>query len=146
VAYWGDSAFLTSWKAFTEEVGPVLAQEMSAQSPVNTGQLANSQSWRDNQGTLEVISTDNRGPIAAYVIRGTRPHSIDPVNARMLHWVGPSGENVFAHHVDHPGTLPNKYNVAAWEAQRLYVLRAFGRIVGRGYALSYLNPWRNRVI
>lgn len=139
-------AMLDRWNAFEQEVGQVLTEEMSAQAPVVTGQLADSQSWDDQEGVFRVISTDNRGPIARFVIRGTAPHPIDPVNARMLHWVGPGGVDVFAHHVDHPGTAPNPYNIAAWEAQRGYVLRAFGSIVGIGFALSFLNPWRDKVI
>lgn len=129
------------WSEFELEVGPVLAQEMGMQSPVVTGQLADSQSWRDDNGALEIVSTDNRGPVARWVIRGTRPHSIDPVRARALHWIGSDGRDVFARHVDHPGTAPNPYNIRAWETQRNYALATFGRIVGAGYALAFLNPW-----
>ena len=145
------AAWDTAWEAFKAEVGPTLVDEMSAQSPVGDpmndpapGTLADSHSQRDGEGDrLEIISTDERGPIAKYVIRGTRPHPIDPVNASMLHWVGDAGD-VFAGHVDHPGTDPNPFNQRAWEAQRDEVVAKFKVTVGRGVALAFLNPWRNR--
>lgn len=140
------ASFDEKWADFEAEVGPALSAEMSVQAPVDTGQLAANQDWRDDNGRLEVYTIDNRGPIAVYVIRGTAPHAIDPVRAKMLHWVNRDGAHVFARHVDHPGTLPNPYNVAAWEAQRDYVVGAFARKVALGYALAYLNPWRARVI
>lgn len=137
---------LERWRVFEDVVGPVLTEEVGAQAPVDTGQLAASQSWDDQEGVLRVISTDNRGPIATYVIRGTRAHPIDPVNARMLHWVDAGGGDVFAGHVDHPGTVANPFQIRAWENQVNWVVGQFGQIVGVGYALAYLNPWRNKVI
>ena len=47
---------------------------------------------------------------ALFLEVGTRAHGIDPVRAKMLSWIDPaSGERVFAHHVDHPGTAANPY-------------------------------------
>lgn len=46
-------------------------------------------------------------PAASYgkfVDQGTKPHDIFPKNARVLHWFGPGGENIFATHSHHPGT------------------------------------------
>ena len=141
------TAFDTAWAAFKEEAAPRLVDEMEAASPVDTGQLAASHSARDGDGgRLEVVSTDDRGPIAMYSIRGTRAHPIDPLGPWPLHWVGPGAEDVFAMHVDHPGTSPNPFNERAWEAARDDVLRMFRDTVGRGVALAYLNPWRGRVI
>lgn len=146
------AAFDLGWAAFKRHVGPILVEEMAAQSPVGdptndpeSGTLAASHSWQDGDGgRLEVVSTDERGPIAAYVIRGTREHSIDPLGPYPLHWVGDGGD-VFAYHVDHPGTQPNPFNQTAWENRRDEVVRAFRDDVG-GSVVSVLNPWRNRVI
>ena len=139
--------FEDKWADFIEEVGPQLVDEMSAQSPVDTGTLAASHGYRQGEdGSLEVFSDDPDGPIAAYVIRGTKPHPIEPVTAQALHFFASDGTEVFTQHVDHPGTAPNPFNQAAWEAQRDDVVKKFGQTVGKGYALALLNPWRNRSI
>ena len=144
--------FDDAWESFKREVEGQLVDEMSAQSPIGDplndpapGTLAASHSSRDGDGgRLEIVSTDDRGPIAKFVIRGTAAHPIDPVNARFLHFfVG--GDEVFTRHVDHPGTSPNPYNQAAWEAQRADVVGKFAKTVGRGYALAVLNPWRRSI-
>ena len=139
-------SFDDAWQQFVDEVGPDLVDEMGTQSPVSPidgGTLAASHSYRDNGGVLEIVSTDNRGPIALYVIKGTRPHPIDPVRARFLHWFNyETGENVYATHVEHPGTAPNPYNIAAWEARREAVVRRFAELCGRDRVLVMLNPFR----
>ena len=145
--------FDEGWVAFKRAAGPLLVAEIGAQSPIGdgandptAGTLAASHSARDGDGgRLEIISTDQRGPIATYVIRGTRPHPIDPVNATVLHWVGPEGD-VFARHVEHPGTAPNPYNQRAWEARRAEVVGLFKATVGTHMVLALLSPWRNRKI
>lgn len=43
---------------------------------------------------------------AVYVVKGTRPHPIDPVKKRFLYWVG-AGHPV--PHVNHPGTRANDF-------------------------------------
>jgi hypothetical protein len=145
--------FDARWELFKREVEGQLVDEMSAQSPVGDplndpapGTLAASHSSRDGDGgRLEIVSTDARGPIARFVIRGTQAHPIEPVSARALHFFV-DGDEVFTKHVEHPGTSPNPYNRVAWEAQRPDVVHRFAVTVGRGYALSVLNPWRNRKI
>jgi hypothetical protein len=145
------AAFEEGWLAFKKAAGDILVSEMSAQSPIGdsvndptAGTLAQSHSARDGDGgRLEIVSTDSRGPIAAYVIRGTEPHPIDPVTASVLHWVGPDGD-VFASHVEHPGTQPNPYNERAWEAKRAEVVTLFKATVGSGMVAALLNPWRGK--
>jgi len=135
---------MSRWDDFEAKVGPTIVDALAGTAPVDTGQLAESHSWRDQgEHRLEAISTDDRGPIALFVIGGTAPHPIDPVNAKMLHWIGPDGD-VFAMHVDHPGTQPNPYNQDAWESVRDEVVTNFKQIVGVGAALALVNPWRNR--
>lgn len=139
-------SFDDAWQQFEEIAGDALTEEMGLQSPVapvDGGTLAASHAWRDSEGTLEIYSGDERGPIAQFVIRGTAPHPIDPVYAKMLHWVDlGTGDDVFAHHVDHPGTQPNPYNVRAWEARRDDLVREFARLCGRDRVLAMLNPFR----
>ena len=140
------------WTEFENEVGPLLSDELSQQSPVgdpdtdlDSGTLSQSMKWEDQEGTLTVGSQDPRGPIAAYVTRGTVPHEIAPVFANSLHFfVG--GAEVFTQHVDHPGTTANPFHVTGWEARRDEVHQLFRDKVGGGVTLSYLNPWRNTTL
>lgn len=48
----------------------------------------------------------NVAPYASYIERGTRPHVIRPVRARMLRFTVGQGTVVFAREVHHPGTKP----------------------------------------
>ncbi len=139
--------FEDRWAEFEQEVGPRLAEAMAVEAPYVTGQLSESHTWRDNGGSLEVVSEDARGPIAAYVVRGTAPHGIDPVNGEFLRFPSTEGDEfIYARHVDHPGTAPNPYNQRAWESVRDDVVQEFKERVGRRYAVSLLNPWRNAKI
>ncbi len=143
--------FEDGWSAFEQQVGPLLTDELSQDAPISDsetdpapGTLANSMEWQDQDGTLTVGSSDPRGPIAAYVTRGTAPHEIVPVAANALHFfVG--GDEVFTRHVDHPGTSPNPFHITAWENQRDTVMQMFHDTVGAS-VLSMLNPWRNATL
>lgn len=148
------ATFEERWGNFEEEVGPLLAGELSRQAPVGdpqydreSGTLAASMVWRDQFDALTAGSVDPRGPIARYVARGTRPHPIDAVTGSYLHffWIR---ENrwVTTPHVNHPGTQPNPFHIAAWEKVRPQVQQSFKATVGKQVVLSFLNPWRNRTI
>lgn len=144
------SKFDELWAAFEQEVGPQLVDEMAVQSPVGdpttdpeSGTLAASHDWTDENGELQVVSADPRGPIALYNLRGTQPHEIEPVVANALHFFV-DGNEVYTQHVDHPGTSANPYNQRAWEAQRDAVVQSFKDNVGKGLVLAYLNPYRKR--
>lgn len=143
------------WEDFKATVGPILVDAMAAETPVSDspndpmpGTLAESHSYQDgDEGRLEIISEDPRGiPLARFIIRGTQPHPIDPLGPYPLHWIGGGGEDVFAMHVDHPGTAPDPFNQRAWEDVRDEVVAEFKQTVGKGYALALLNPWRNKKI
>ena len=137
--------FEDRWADFEEAVGPTLVDAMAEEAPRDTGFLADeSQSWQDTDGRLEIVSTDERGPIAKFMIRGTQPHDIYPVNAQALHFIGADGTDVYTMHVSHPGTQPTPYNQRAWEDVRDEVVAEFKERVGRQYVLSLLNPWKNR--
>jgi hypothetical protein len=147
-------AFDENWAQLEQDVGPLLATELGAQAPVGdpdldpeSGTLAASMTWEDQGGVLTAGSRDSRGPIARWVTRGTRPHSIDPVNSPFLHFYWPLvGHFVNLRHVDHPGTSPNQFHVRAWEASRDQVLQMFKEQMGPNVTAAYLNPWRDKDI
>ena len=141
-------SFAAGWEVFKETAGPLLVSEIAAQSPVGDGEgagtLRDSRSWQSGDGgRLEIVSKDTRGPIAAYVIRGTKAHDIYPSRASVLHFFAQDGGEVWTQHVSHPGTSANPYNRAAWNAKRPEVVALFKATVGAG-VLSVLNPWRGR--
>jgi hypothetical protein len=140
------TAFDDAWSDFEQDTGPTLSDALSKEAPVDTGALAASMEWRDEDGTLTAGSSDSRGPIAAYVARGTRPHEIYPVNATALHFFASNGDEVFTKHVHHPGTVANQFHVRAWESVRSEVTQRFHDKVAGGVQLSYLNPWRNKTL
>lgn len=70
---------------------------------------------------------------AGYVEEGTRPHTIEAVNAEALHWVGSDGRDRFAKRVEHPGTRPYFFmrdaEVVAEQALEAYLVREVPRRV-----------------
>jgi hypothetical protein len=146
------ASFDELWTELETEIGPLLTDELSQQSPVgdpdldpDSGTLSQSMKWEDQEGVLTVGSQDPRGPIAAFVTRGTQPHEIVPVYAKSLHFfVG--GDEVFTQHVDHPGTVANPFHIVGWEARRAEVCQLFRERMGHGVSMSYLNPWRNQTL
>ena len=71
-----------------------------------TGKLAASIVKEIGQGEARVAAT---APYAMYVVKGTQPHEIRPVNASVLRFVVPGGGFVFTRLVRHPGTRPNPF-------------------------------------
>jgi hypothetical protein len=66
-------------------------------------------------------------PYAAYVIKGTAPHEIRPVNASVLAFeVG--GKLVFTPIVRHPGTKANPFLEKAAENARSKVAQVFADV------------------
>ena len=148
-------AFSDGWASFEAQAGPILASEMALQAPVgdgaldpDSGTLQGSMGWQDQDSVLQIYSSDTRaadyGGLPGLIIRGTAPHGIDPVSAGALHWIGPDGD-VYAKHVEHPGTSPNPFHVAGWAAQRQTILTLFRNTVPHA-TLSQLNPWRQRTL
>jgi Bacteriophage HK97-gp10, putative tail-component len=43
-------------------------------------------------------------PYSVFVEYPTKPHPIDPIKGKWLHWERPQGDHHFARHVEHPGT------------------------------------------
>jgi hypothetical protein len=155
----GEEISPEAWAEFCDAAGQILTDAISGEAPVAAdrpgqdpgGTLAASFEWHNTNGRLEVGSRDPRGPIAAYVARGTAPHPIEPVNAPYLLFyvdaLRETGEPGWVHalHVNHPGTAPNPFHIRGWEAVRDQVFNLFAQTCP-GSALALLNPWRDRAI
>lgn len=64
----------------------------------------------DSEATISV-----NAPYAWYVVKGTAPHEIRPVNASCLAFEAVGGGMVFTQLVHHPGTRPNPFMERAAE-------------------------------
>jgi hypothetical protein len=125
--------FGTVIKAWADHVGPRLAQRVATEAPKGSGALKHSISYRRTVTGLQVVSSAH---YATYVSYGTGPHPIDPVHARVLHWVDKkSGTEVFAMHVDHPGTRPNPYPQRALIAMKAEITGTLG-VLASGHLAS----------
>lgn len=81
-------------------------------SPVRTGRnrasLRLEQSREDTGRYKTGYSVSANMPYSGYISKGTKPHPITPVNAKLLRFqVGSTV--VYARRVQHPGTKPNRY-------------------------------------
>jgi hypothetical protein len=93
-------------------------------APWRTGKLAGSivKEVGDGEAAIQALA-----PYAEYVVKGTAPHVIRPVNARVLAFeVG--GKVVFTSLVHHPGTKPNPFMQRAAEAARSKAEEAFAEL------------------
>ncbi len=99
----------------------ILRKAVADVVPVVSGQLRDSirveQSEADGNVRLEVFGALQ----GRFLITGTRPHSIDAVNARVL----TDGTTFFGPHVNHPGTSPNDFRDAALQTA-IPAVRALG--------------------
>jgi hypothetical protein len=68
--------------------------------PVRTGKMRDSISLRRGR-YIRVLTIDS--PYAIYVNEGVFPHRIPKTGRKLMHFVKPSGEEVFTYKVDHPG-------------------------------------------
>lgn len=101
------TAAMTEWARVWARV---VTAELAREAPVGQGE--NAGALRDSIGEPAIESGAGRVsmtwtsavPYAPFVIEGTSPHPIYPVNVRALHW-----DDVFAAHVNHPGTKPNPF-------------------------------------
>lgn len=82
-------------------------REIKQASPVITGNLQGATSI-DNLSDFEkrVFVDEGIAPYALYVIKGTKPHDIYPVNKKALFWPGAEHPVKKVHH---PGTEANDY-------------------------------------
>lgn len=104
-------------------LGEAVKVEMTKLAPVRTGNLRDHIVKRiadgGPSGPVVLVGVENV-PYAGWVVHGTAPHDIYPVNGKILAWQsdhGPgasleremTGDWHFAAHVHHPGTKPNNF-------------------------------------
>lgn len=129
---WAEAAGV--WAA---EVAGVAAEAVRARAPVahpfdpnppvKPGALRRSIAPRIETaaGTASVVIYSTV-PYALFVVGGTKPHPIQPRNARMLHFWTAGGE-FFRPYVNHPGTKPNPFAAQAIEPLTPYLIDRFAR-------------------
>ena len=74
----------------------------------------------DGEASIQVLA-----PYAFFVVNGTAPHEIRPVNAYCLVFEPTGGGLVFTQLVRHPGTKPNPFLQKAAEDTRCKVEEVF---------------------
>jgi hypothetical protein len=96
--------------AWAKKWSSVVTGELAGAAPVGQGE--NAGALRDSIGAPAIEAGAGRvsmtwtsdAPYAGFVIAGTSPHPIYPKNVKALHW-----DDVFALHVNHPGTQPDPF-------------------------------------
>ncbi|MCJ7559182.1 hypothetical protein MUO79_01010 [Candidatus Bathyarchaeota archaeon] len=88
---------LEAWK---EEGSRATMESMRRHVPFRAGYLRESVTRKLTAKGFTVWPAASYAP---FVDQGTRPHTIYPVNAKVLRWYGPYGEAVFSKSVHHPG-------------------------------------------
>jgi hypothetical protein len=113
VAALSSAGGLAGWR----NLGERIAAEARRTAPVSDRPGQHLRDHIESRPTLSaagpVVYVGSSLPQSAYVNKGTRAHGIDPVNARVLAFTTRGGQMVFAAHVNHPGTKPNGYILAA---------------------------------
>lgn len=122
----GDAGLLAMTVHWADEIGPKIAQKLSQNAPKVTGRLAGSIRYqRETAAGAVEIQFHSNVPYAGYVIGGTKPHIIEPVAARALHWHDTRGADVFAMVVHHPGTKPNPFNQRTLDDMRGEIITSY---------------------
>jgi HK97 gp10 family phage protein len=93
-------------------------------APWKTGKLAGSivKDVSEDEASINALAS-----YAVFVVKGTAPHEIRPVNASVLAFEAGGGV-VFTRLVRHPGTKPNPFMQRAVEAAREKVDVAFAEL------------------
>ena len=98
-----------------DEQGPIILEELRRQVPDASGRLKRSLFYtRESAIGVVRMKFQTKTPYFPYVIHGTRPHTIQAVAARSLHFIW-NGSDFFAKSVNHPGTRPNDFVTRAWD-------------------------------
>jgi hypothetical protein len=88
-------------------------------APHRTGEFASAIHSAQIASAGSQLRLDYRAPnpLASWILHGTRPHIIEPKNpSGVLAFLASSGDVVFAHRVEHPGTAANDFPVRAWSS------------------------------
>jgi hypothetical protein len=118
-------AAAASW---AETVTPTALAMMRANAPFRTGYLREHISARTEASAGQVmVVLYTTVPYTRFIIGGTRPHVIEPRNAKALRWIAHSGHGgpVFAKRVQHPGTKPDDFPARAIEPLTPMLLSRF---------------------
>jgi len=110
----------------TERLAEVAYAEAFYGAPWRTGKLARSivkEIDEDGAASIKALA-----PYAVYVIKGTAPHEIRPVNASCLAFKAAGGDMVFSRLVRHPGTKPNPFLQRAVDKAREKVEEIFDEL------------------
>jgi len=113
-------------RKLVERLAEVAYSEAFYGAPWKTGKLARSivkEIDEDGEATIKALA-----PHAVYVIKGTAPHEIRPVNASVLAFKAAGGDMVFTRLVRHPGTKPNPFMQRAEEKTREKVDEVFAEL------------------
>jgi hypothetical protein len=94
-------------------------------APRRTGYLASTiiKEVVDGEASIDALAS-----YAVYIVKGTRPHVIRPVNASVLAFETADGRMVFTHLVNHPGTKPNPFMQQAAEDARSKAEETFAKL------------------
>ena len=94
-------------------------------APWRTGRLAGSivKEVADCEASIQALA-----PYAVFVVNGTAPHEIRPVNASCLAFESRGGEFVFTQLVRHPGAKPNPFIAKAAEDARSKAEQVFAEL------------------
>ena len=87
-----------------KQLKPKLLEELKKKCPKDTGKYA--QSWRiERSSKYEFRFVTTMGKLFRILeYHGSKPHIIEPVRARVLHWIDKeTGGHRFAKRVQHPG-------------------------------------------
>lgn len=128
---------VTTLQSHGQRIADECAIRVAAHAPVGQGPMAGR--LRDDiHGTAEMTATGvhitviSGVPEAAFVIEGTSPHPIDPVNKKALMWPGAAHP---VRHVNHPGTQPNPFGEQAKD-EIVDVLQAEWSLIVQEMAVS----------
>ena len=113
-------------RELVERLAEVACAEAFYGAPWKTGNIARSIVKEVNEYGEAKISV--LAPYARYVINGTAPHEIRPVNASVLAFKAADGKLVFTRLVRHPGTKPNQFLDEAVEKARGKVGEVFSEL------------------
>ena len=112
-------------RLLVERLAEVAYAEAFYGAPWRTGKLARSIVKEVEDGEARIVAL---APYAKFVIEGTAPHEIRPVNASVLAFKARSGDMVFTRLVRHPGTKPNPFMQRAVDKAQEKVEETFAEL------------------
>lgn len=119
--------------AWSDEIGPMMREELKKQAPVKSGRLKQSIRYRRVFHALGgSVQWTAHTPYAEFVVHGTRPHDISAKATRAMRFMDKGGGVAFARHVHHPGAKANDFPKRAADALMPRIYSSFRRHVTEG--------------